>query len=93
MTAADKMDVTSRSNPWQPATVVAAAAARPDAQDDWGNADEWLPEMIAGSDFDPSPIPADDTDVPEPATLSLLLVGGCALLTRRRGRAYPKASL
>jgi len=51
-------------------------------------ADEWLPEMIAGSDFDPSPIPADDTDVPEPATLSLLLVGGCALLTRRRGRAY-----
>ena len=31
---------------WQPATVVAAAAARPDAQDDWGNADEWLPETM-----------------------------------------------
>ena len=31
---------------WQPATVVVAAAARPDAQDDWGNADEWLPETM-----------------------------------------------
>lgn len=31
---------------WQPATVVVAAANRPDAQDDWGNADEWLLETF-----------------------------------------------
>jgi hypothetical protein len=31
---------------WQPATVVVGAASRPDAQDDWGNADDWLPETI-----------------------------------------------
>lgn len=31
---------------WQPATVVVAAANRPDVQDDWGNADEWLPEIM-----------------------------------------------
>ena len=31
---------------WHPATVVVAAANRPDAQDDWGNADDWLPETM-----------------------------------------------
>ncbi len=31
---------------WQPATVVVAAADRPAAQGDWGNADEWLPETF-----------------------------------------------
>ncbi len=31
---------------WQPATVVVAAAHRPSAQGDWGNADDWLPETL-----------------------------------------------
>jgi hypothetical protein len=31
---------------WQPATVVVAIANRPDVQDDWGNADDWLPEIM-----------------------------------------------
>lgn len=31
---------------WQPATAVVAAANRPDCQDDWGNADDWLPETL-----------------------------------------------
>lgn len=31
---------------WQPATVVVAAADRPECQDDWGNADDWLPETL-----------------------------------------------
>jgi hypothetical protein len=31
---------------WQPATTVVAAAHRPACQDDWGNADEWLPETM-----------------------------------------------
>jgi hypothetical protein len=31
---------------WQPATVVVAAADRPACQDDWANADEWLPETM-----------------------------------------------
>lgn len=31
---------------WQPATVIVAAADRPECQDDWANADEWLPETI-----------------------------------------------
>lgn len=31
---------------WQPATVVVAAADRPAAQGDWGNADDWLPETF-----------------------------------------------
>ncbi len=30
---------------WQPATTLVAAAARPHCQDDWGNADEWLPSL------------------------------------------------
>jgi hypothetical protein len=54
--------------------------------------DEWLPEMIAGTDFDPSPIPLDDAEVPEPASLSLLILGGFALGTRRRNRLHPKTS-
>lgn len=31
---------------WQPATVVVAAASRPDCQEDWANADGWLPETM-----------------------------------------------
>jgi len=31
---------------WQPATTIVAAASRPNAQDDWANADEWLPETM-----------------------------------------------
>ena len=31
---------------WQPATVVVAAAHRPECQDNWGNADDWLPETM-----------------------------------------------
>lgn len=31
---------------WQPATLVVAAADRPAAQGDWGNADDWLPEIF-----------------------------------------------
>lgn len=31
---------------WQPATVIVAAADRPAAQGDWGNADDWLPETF-----------------------------------------------
>lgn len=31
---------------WQAATVVVAMANRPEVQDDWGNADEWLPEIM-----------------------------------------------
>ena len=31
---------------WHPATVVVAAAHRPAAQGDWGNADDWLPETL-----------------------------------------------
>jgi len=31
---------------WQPATVVVAAANRVECQDDWGNADDWLPETM-----------------------------------------------
>lgn len=31
---------------WHPATVIAAAATRPGAQDNWSNADEWLPETM-----------------------------------------------
>ena len=31
---------------WPPATVVVGAANRPDCQDDWGNADDWLDETL-----------------------------------------------
>lgn len=31
---------------WQAATTVVAAASRPDCQDDWGNANDWLPETL-----------------------------------------------
>jgi len=31
---------------WQPATTVVAAAHRPDCQDNWGSADQWLPETM-----------------------------------------------
>lgn len=31
---------------WQPATIVVAAANRPECQDNWGNADDWLPEAL-----------------------------------------------
>lgn len=31
---------------WRPATIVVAAAQRPAAQGDWGNADDWLPETF-----------------------------------------------
>ena len=31
---------------WQPATVMVAAAHRPECQDNWGNADDWLPETL-----------------------------------------------
>lgn len=31
---------------WQPATIVVAAANRPECQDNWGNADDWLPETM-----------------------------------------------
>lgn len=31
---------------WQPATIVVAAANRPECQDNWGNADDWLPETL-----------------------------------------------
>ena len=31
---------------WQPATTVVAAATRPNCQDDWSNADTWLPETM-----------------------------------------------
>lgn len=34
---------------WEPATAVVAAAHRPDAQGDWGNADEWLPEAFGAA--------------------------------------------
>jgi hypothetical protein len=35
---------------WQPATLVIAAAARPAAQGDWGNADDWLPEAFGAAE-------------------------------------------
>ncbi len=31
---------------WQPATTIVAAATRPSSQDDWSNADTWLPETM-----------------------------------------------
>lgn len=31
---------------WGPATIVVAAAHRPEAQGDWSNADDWLPETM-----------------------------------------------
>lgn len=31
---------------WHPATTVVAAATRPSSQDDWSNADTWLPETL-----------------------------------------------
>ena len=37
---------------WQPATILVAAACRPECQGNWGNADEWLSDLVnaAGSD-------------------------------------------
>jgi hypothetical protein len=31
---------------WHPATTAVAAADRPDCQDNWANADDWLPELM-----------------------------------------------
>lgn len=31
---------------WQPATIAVAAANRPSCQNNWGNADDWLPETL-----------------------------------------------
>jgi hypothetical protein len=47
---------------------------------------EWTPEMIAGSEYDPSDYPADDdAPMPEPSVLGVLGLGGIAM-TRRRQR-------
>jgi hypothetical protein len=37
---------------WQPATALVAAANRPAAQGDWGNADDWLPETFRSATAD-----------------------------------------
>jgi hypothetical protein len=48
------------------------------------DSDQWLPEQIAGSEYDPSDDPAGDT-VPEPGMLMpVLLLGGLTAMTRRR---------
>ncbi len=51
----------------------------PDADDPTGF---WMPVVEAGTELDPSAI-SEDQDVPEPGTLSLLALGGFALLRRR----------
>ena len=49
--------------------------------------DEWTPEMIAGSEYDPSDYPAgDDVPTPEPGQLGVLALGGIAMMRRRRAR-------
>ena len=51
--------------------------------DQGDSADDWLPIMIGGSDFDPSDTFEFNT-VPEPCTLGVLSIGGIILLGRRR---------
>jgi hypothetical protein len=46
-------------------------------------ADFWLPEMVGGSDFNPSDVLADQA-VPEPSAWLLAIIGGFGLLVRRR---------
>ena len=56
----------------------------PDADDPNGF---WMPVVEAGTELDPSAISEDqDIDVPEPGTLSLIALGGFALLRRRARR-------
>jgi hypothetical protein len=45
--------------------------------------DEWTPEMIGGSEYDPSDYPTDDAvDVPEPSKFTMLSILGMTLLAR-----------
>jgi len=44
---------------WHPATVVVAAAHRPDIQGDWANADDWLPETMRATTPDEVLVEAD----------------------------------
>jgi hypothetical protein len=51
--------------------------------------DEWLPEMISGTGFDPSEIPVDQTsfdDVPEPTTFALVMFSAAPLFLAGRRR-------
>ncbi len=54
---------------WYPATIVVAAANRPDAQDDWANADDWLPETMRAATLDDVLIEATERNT---ATLARL---------------------
>jgi hypothetical protein len=57
-------------------------------------AGDWVPEQVAGSDYDPSDVfAAEDVVVPEPTALSLLTVFGLALAGRRRFRADHRAAM
>jgi len=55
--------------------------------DDWDMFPIWLmwtPTITCGADFSMKPLLGEGPDIPEPATLTLLALGGVAALRRRR---------
>lgn len=75
---------------WMAATVVVAAAARPQAQGDWANADDWLPETMR------SALPEDvRTEAEGRSTAALARLGylaewsGCSDIARLVEAALP----
>jgi hypothetical protein len=55
---------------WQSASIAVAAANRPECQDDWGNADDWLPEIMRAT------TPADVlTEATDRGTATLVRLG------------------
>jgi hypothetical protein len=63
---------------WHAATTVVAAANRPECQDDWGNADEWLPEAMRT--ITPTDVRTEATDR---GTATLVRLGYLAEWSRR----------
>ncbi|MDZ7733750.1 MAG: nucleotidyl transferase AbiEii/AbiGii toxin family protein [Acidimicrobiia bacterium] len=74
---------------WQPATTVVAAAARPGAQDDWPNADTWLPEVMRATTADE--ILAEAEGRGQAATIRTAYLAEC-VRTRGHRRDPPAAA-